>query len=81
MKVITSPDNKKVKTCQQLGLRKYRDRTGLYLAEGPNLLQEALAAGSDVREVFVEEGSQDAFDEPASHPSGPAAGCGADAAG
>jgi len=62
MKVITSPDNKKVKTCQQLGLRKYRDRTGLYLAEGPNLLEEALAAGSDIREVFVEEGSQDAFE-------------------
>ncbi len=62
MKVITSPDNKKVKTCQQLGLRKYRDRTGLYLAEGPNLLQEALAAGSDIREVFVEEGSQYAFE-------------------
>ena len=62
MKVITSPDNKKVKTCQQLGLRKYRDRTGLYLAEGPSLLQEALAAGSDIREVFVEEGSQDAFE-------------------
>lgn len=62
MKVITSPDNKKVKTCQQLGLRKYRDRTGLYLAEGPNLLQEALAVGSDIREVFVEEGSQEAFE-------------------
>jgi TrmH family RNA methyltransferase len=62
MKVITSPDNKKLKTCQRLGLRKYRDRTDLYLAEGPNLLQEALAVGSDIREVFVEEGSQEAFE-------------------
>lgn len=62
MKVITSPENKKVKNCQQLALKKHRDRTGLTLAEGPNLLQDALAAGSDIREIFVEEGSQDGFE-------------------
>ena len=61
MKVITSPDNKKVKLCQHLGIRKHRDKTGLTLAEGPNLIREALAAGSDIREVLLEEGTQELF--------------------
>ena len=42
MREITSKDNKIVKLCEQLAVRKYRDRLGLYLIEGENLLEEAV---------------------------------------
>ena len=42
MREITSRDNRIVKLCEQLAARKYRDRLGLYLIEGENLLEEAV---------------------------------------
>lgn len=42
MNKITSQDNKTIKLCQQLENKKYRDKFGKYLIEGPNLIEEAL---------------------------------------
>ncbi|MFV0518508.1 MAG: TrmH family RNA methyltransferase [Aminipila sp.] len=42
MKKISSQDNKIYKTCIQLGSKKYRDKLGKYIIEGPNLVREAL---------------------------------------
>lgn len=42
MKKIASHDNKIFKMCLQLENRKYRDKSGKYIIEGPNLIEEAL---------------------------------------
>ncbi|MBN7774238.1 TrmH family RNA methyltransferase [Clostridium aminobutyricum] len=42
MKKITSQDNKIMKLYQQLENKKYRDKYGKYLIEGPNVIEEAL---------------------------------------
>ncbi len=63
MQVITSPDNPRIRLCHRLQMKKYRDRTGLYLAEGPNLLREALEAGAPIREVLLAEGKEEAYRE------------------
>ena len=41
IKEISSKDNRIFKECQKLSQKKYRDREGLYLIEGENLLAEA----------------------------------------
>ena len=53
MREITSKDNKIVKLCEQLAARKYRDRLGLYLIEGENLLEEAVQQGAAVETVLI----------------------------
>ncbi|MCI6011251.1 MAG: RNA methyltransferase [Firmicutes bacterium] len=53
MREITSKDNKIVKLCEQLAARKYRDRLGLYLIEGENLLEEAVQEGAAVETVLI----------------------------
>lgn len=42
MKKITSQDNRILKLYQQLENKKYRDKFGKYIIEGPNLIEEAL---------------------------------------
>lgn len=42
MKTITSYNNKIFKICLQLENKKYRERLGKYIIEGPNLIEEAL---------------------------------------
>lgn len=42
MKKIASNDNKIFKMCLQLENKKYRDKLGKYIIEGPNLIEEAL---------------------------------------
>ncbi len=42
MKKITSHENKIYKMCLQLESRKYREKLGRYIIEGPNLIEEAL---------------------------------------
>lgn len=42
MKKIASHDNKIFKMCLQLENKKYRDKLGKYIIEGPNLIEEAL---------------------------------------
>ena len=40
MREIHSKDNRIFKECQKLSQKKYRDREGLYLIEGENLIAE-----------------------------------------
>jgi TrmH family RNA methyltransferase len=48
----------RVRAARQLALPKHRRTTGLFLAEGPQAVREALVAGAAV-EVFVEQGQAD----------------------
>lgn len=43
--MITSKDNEKLKLIRRLGERKHRDREGLFVAEGEDLVDAAAAAG------------------------------------
>lgn len=55
MIIINSNENKNFKLCLQLDSKKYRDKLGLYLIEGPNLLEEALNNGAELRLVVFSE--------------------------
>ncbi len=58
MGVITSRDSRTFKELQRLTQKKYRDREGLFLAEGPNITGEALGEdGIDVVRLIVRQGS------------------------
>ncbi|MBR3147390.1 MAG: RNA methyltransferase [Eubacterium sp.] len=58
MKVITSRENRLFRDLSRLSLRKYRDRMGKFLAEGPNIVSEALESdGVTVDNVFARSGS------------------------
>ncbi len=52
--LITSIDNKKVKTWKQLNNRKYRDKNGLFLVEGLHLVLEAYKKGY-IEELILEQ--------------------------
>ena len=56
MRQINSKDNKIIKLFTQLGIRKYRDKLGLYIIEGENLLQEALQEGVLIHTLLAREG-------------------------
>lgn len=60
MITIISQDNKIFKTCIQLGQKKYRDRLGLYIAEGEKIVREALRAGQ-ARTIVIREESGSEF--------------------
>jgi len=45
--MITSPHNEKLKQIRKLHLRRERDRSGLFVAEGEDLVEAASAAGAD----------------------------------
>ncbi len=53
MQLISSRDNRIFKAAAALAEKKYRDRDAAFLAEGPNIVREALSAGSALRAVFV----------------------------
>lgn len=57
---IESPSNPRIKEWKRLQSRKGRRESGLFLAEGPHLVAEALRARAKVECVLVEEGR--AFD-------------------
>jgi TrmH family RNA methyltransferase len=51
--MITSASNERIKQVRSLlSLRKNRHKLGLYVAEGPHLLQEAIRTQAEVTEVF-----------------------------
>lgn len=56
MKTITSKDNPIYKAACRLTKKKYRDETGTYLIEGVKPLEDALALGITVKNIFVREG-------------------------
>ena len=51
---IISADNKTFRECYKLLDKKYRDRWGLYLVEGENLVSEAVKAG-DAELVLISD--------------------------
>jgi RNA methyltransferase, TrmH family len=59
---ILSARSARVRDARQLTVAKYRRARGLFLAEGPQAVGEALSAGAVV-EVFVDEGWVDRRDE------------------
>ena len=50
--MITSPDNDKLKTIRKLHRRRWRDKLGLFAAEGEDLVEAAAAAGRPPRFVL-----------------------------
>lgn len=52
---ITSPANPRIKAAALLKERKEREKTGLFLIEGPRELKRALAAGIELVEVYYGE--------------------------
>lgn len=55
MKEINSNTNKNYKLCTQLAAKKYRDKYGLYLIEGDNLISEAIKCNIEITAAFVRE--------------------------
>lgn len=56
IKKIESPDNIIIKECIKLQSKKYRDKEGLYIIEGPNLVEEALKNNAKIKRILVMEG-------------------------
>ena len=53
--VITSKDNSLIKEAASLRMGKYRRKTGLFMAEGEKMVQEAAASGAPIVHVFATE--------------------------
>ena len=51
--MITSSDNQQLKTIRRLHDKKHREREGLFLAEGEDLVEAALAAGWEPETLLV----------------------------
>jgi TrmH family RNA methyltransferase len=51
--MIESPQNEKLKLVRKLGDRRHREREGLFVTEGEDLLEAGLAAGAPPRFVLV----------------------------
>jgi RNA methyltransferase, TrmH family len=56
MTMITSPHNDKLKLIRRLGRRRTRDRDGLFVGEGEDLLAAARAAGQEPVELLTAAG-------------------------
>jgi RNA methyltransferase, TrmH family len=54
--MITSPQNDKLKLIRRLGRRRSRDREGLFIGEGEDLLAAARAAGAEPVELLTAAG-------------------------
>ena len=59
MKKITSADNERYKSLIKLGKKKHRDREGLYIIEGINLIEEAVKNGAVLKSIFIREDFSD----------------------
>lgn len=59
MITITSKDNQIIKEASSLREKKYRDKLGLYLIEGPNLVKELMDFGGRPRFIFIKVGAND----------------------
>lgn len=59
MKTITSTDNQVYKSIKDLTTARGRREQGLFLAEGPHLVEEALKAGAVIHSVAVSEDAQE----------------------
>jgi TrmH family RNA methyltransferase len=54
--IITSPQNEKLKLIRRLGRRRSREREGLFVTEGEDLLAAARAAGTEPVELLTAAG-------------------------
>lgn len=52
--MITSPSNPRLRLVRRLASRRQRDRTGLFVCEGEDLVEAALAAGLEPVELLVD---------------------------
>ena len=57
LKQLSSPENRIIKEAASLSEKKYRDKLGLFLLEGPNLVREAMQQGGRVRFIFTRAGA------------------------
>ena len=55
MKEISANDNPVIKKFRALSVKKQRDKLGLYIIEGPNLLEEALNCGANIGQVLFDD--------------------------
>ena len=53
---ITSKDNEKLKLVRKLAERKHREREGLFVTEGEDLLEAGRAAGREPTVLLTREG-------------------------
>ena len=53
---IESQDNRIIKKCIKLQSKKFRDKEGEYLIEGPNLVEEAVKNGAKIKAILVKDG-------------------------
>lgn len=74
--MIESKDNEKLKLVRKLRERKHREREGLFVTEGEDLLVAGLAAGVEPRFVLVAAGARSSFGPAATERStlGPSSG-------
>ena len=56
MQEISSRENRIFKDALKLQKKKYRDETGCYLIEGPNLIEEAQKCDKKIRTIFYMDG-------------------------
>ena len=56
--MIASPQNEKLKLVRKLRERKHREREGLFVTEGEDLLEAGLAAGAEPRFLLTAAGSR-----------------------
>src|SRR5687767_11936956 len=54
--LITSKDNEKLKLVRKLQQRRHRDREGLFVTEGEDLLEAGVAAGAEPVALLTSEG-------------------------
>jgi len=57
VKYIQSAQNPQVKQWKKLAMKKERERTGLFIAEGFHLVEEALKSEGTVSEIVIAEGT------------------------
>ena len=55
--MIASPQNEKLKLVRKLRERKQREREGLFVTEGEDLVEAGLAAGAEPRFLLTAAGS------------------------
>ena len=55
MRTISSGENRIFRVCEQLTHKKYRDKLGMYLIEGENLLEEAVKNGAEIKTVLARQ--------------------------
>ena len=58
---ITAVNNERIKSLRQLNQKKGRKEQGLFLADGPHLVEEAIKSGEIIHTLIVEEGKESVY--------------------